>query len=291
LGLGFGLRTKPAHGSCGGAVMATASNVSRPEDLSSSFSLDQVRYSLIRQEDSLIFSLIERAQFKRNKPVYEMDSEVIPVPLYDRHTGRRCSFLEYCLRENEQASGKMRRYTSPDEVAFYPDSLPPLILPPLNYPQVLVPNDISINPEIYTLYTDQLIPTFTEDGDDNNYGSAAMYDIIILQAMSKRIHYGKFVAEAKFRSDPDTYTPLIQAQDAEAIMQSLTYPAVEQKVIDRVTMKTARHAQDLMEASSAGAEVSCTYKVQPEMVGNLYREWVMPLTKKVQVAYLLRRLD
>jgi chorismate mutase len=64
--------------------------------------------------------------------------------------------------------------------------------------------------------------------------------------MSKRIHYGKFVAEAKFRSDPDTYTPLIQAQDAEAIMQSLTYPAVEQKVIDRVTMKTARHAQDLM---------------------------------------------
>jgi hypothetical protein len=27
------------------------------------------------------------------------------------------------------------------------------------------------------------------------------------------------------------------------------------------------------------------------MVGNLYRDWIMPLTKKVQVAYLLRRLD
>jgi chorismate mutase len=67
------------------------------------------------------------------------------------------------------------------------DSLPPLILPPLNYPQVLVPNDISINPEIYTLYTEQLIPTFTEDGDDNNYGSAAMYDIIILQASHHRL--------------------------------------------------------------------------------------------------------
>jgi hypothetical protein len=114
-------------------VMAAATNVSRPEDLSSSFSLDQVRYSLIRQEDSLIFSLIERAQFKRNKPVYEMDSEVIPVPLYDRHTGRRCSFLEYCLRENEQASGKMRRYTSPDEVAFYPGARePPPPAPPLS---------------------------------------------------------------------------------------------------------------------------------------------------------------
>jgi hypothetical protein len=102
------------------AASSSSSSSSRPEDLSSSYSLDQVRYSLIRQEDSLIFSLIERAQFKRNRPVYEMDSELIPVPLYDRHTGQRCSFLEYCLRENEQASGKMRRYTSPDEVAFYP---------------------------------------------------------------------------------------------------------------------------------------------------------------------------
>ena len=33
------------------------------------------------------------------------------------------------------------------------------------------------------------------------------------------------------------------------------------------------------------------YKVEPELVGSLYRDWVMPLTKKVQVQYLLRRLD
>jgi chorismate mutase len=33
------------------------------------------------------------------------------------------------------------------------------------------------------------------------------------------------------------------------------------------------------------------YKVQPDVVANLYQDWVMPLTKKVQVQYLLRRLD
>jgi hypothetical protein len=36
-------------------------------------------------------------------------------------------------------------------------------------------------------------------GDDGNYGSAATLDVLCLQALSKRIHYGKFVAEAKFR--------------------------------------------------------------------------------------------
>lgn len=33
-----------------------------------------------------------------------------------------------------------------------------------------------------------------------------------VQALSKRIHYGKFVAEAKFREAPDVYEPAIRAQ-------------------------------------------------------------------------------
>lgn len=37
--------------------------------------------------------------------------------------------------------------------------------------------------------------------------------------------------------------------------------------------------------------VCASYKVKPELVAELYDRWVMPLTKEVQVAYLLRRLD
>lgn len=36
--------------------------------------------------------------------------------------------------------------------------------------------------------------------------------ICLLQALSRRIHYGKFVAEVKFREAPDDYTPAIQAK-------------------------------------------------------------------------------
>ena len=51
-----------------------------------------------------------------------------------------------------------------------------------------------------------------------------------VQALSKRIHYGKFVAEAKFRAAERQYTALIKASDAEGIMDALTDRAVELKV-------------------------------------------------------------
>lgn len=102
-------------------------------DRSNVLSLDNIRQSLIRQEDSIIFSLIERSQFAHNQPVYEPDS--IPVPGY-AESGQRYSLLDYLLQETEQLHGKIRRYTSPDEHPFFPDALPPLVLPPITYSEV-----------------------------------------------------------------------------------------------------------------------------------------------------------
>ena len=80
------------------------------------------------------------------------------------------------------------------------------------------------------LYLQELVPGITEPGDDNNYGSAAMQDVLCLQALSKRIHYGKFVAEAKFRADTEQYQRLITNKDRDAIMRTLTSVDVEKKV-------------------------------------------------------------
>lgn len=68
-------------------------------DLSSALSLANIRQTLIRLEDTIIFNLIERAQFARNDAVYQPDA--IPVPGF-RPDGRRYSLLEYLLREIEQ---------------------------------------------------------------------------------------------------------------------------------------------------------------------------------------------
>ncbi len=103
-------------------------------DRSAALQLENIRQSLIRQEDTIIFALIERAQFARNDAVYGPDDR-IPVPAFGAD-GQRYSLLEYILREQEQLHGKVRRYTSPDEHAFFPEELPALVLPPMAYNEV-----------------------------------------------------------------------------------------------------------------------------------------------------------
>jgi chorismate mutase len=46
--------------------------------MSNTITLDNIRTTLIRQEDTIIFNLIERAQFALNPPVYV--SGGVPVP-------------------------------------------------------------------------------------------------------------------------------------------------------------------------------------------------------------------
>eukprot|EP00898_Chlorokybus_atmophyticus_P000728 jgi/Chlat1/1656/Chrsp127S00090 len=250
------------------------------DDLSQQFTLVTVRDALIRQEDSIIYSLIERAQFRRNTPTY--DRHAIPIPGFDG------SLLDYILKETEALHAKVRRYTSPDEHPFFPEQLPEALLPPLTFPEILAPfaSSININPSIMKLYLEEVLPAISEPGNDFNYGSAATLD-----ALSKRIHYGKFVAEAKFTDSPSTYIPLIRNQDREGLMQLLTFQKVEESVIQRVERKASVYSQEvtLSETPSVGDNIK--HKISPQLVARMYEDWIMPLTKEVQVSYLLRRLE
>jgi len=85
-------------------------------------------------------------------------------------------------------------------------------------------------------------------------------------------------------------------QDAAGIMALLTNRAVEDRVVRRVTNKAATYGQDISEElpesmAQLAPQQKDTYKVAPETVGQLYFKWIMPMTKDVQVEYLLRRLD
>ena len=75
---------------------------------------------------------------------------------------------------------------------------------------MLHPNRVNANSSILAFYTRSIVPRITagatrvlaaskrakgivgedEQEDDGNYGSAATLDIEVLQAMSKRVHYG-----------------------------------------------------------------------------------------------------
>jgi len=270
----------PSH-----VLAAQVSSSPATKDTSSALSLANIRDALIKLEDTIIFSLIERAQFMANGDAYV--SGGIPVPGFCSE-GKQYSFLEWLLFETEQVHGKIRRYTSPDEHPFFPKDLPPLVLAPLEYPSVLAPfsDEINYNPAIMRMYIEEVIPAITEPGSDNNHGSSCLIDVTLLQALSKRIHYGKFVAEAKFLAQTEEYTQLILAKDADGIMELLTDLPQEERVIERVRRKAATFGQDI---STTGD--STRHKVDPEAVANLYRDWLMPLTKDVEVDYLMRRLE
>ncbi|XP_031279657.1 chorismate mutase 2 isoform X2 [Pistacia vera] len=196
--------------------------------------LESVRESLIRQEDTIVFSLIERAKYPRNSPLYDLSYASIP--------GFSGSLFQYIVSQSENLQAVVGRYENPEEHPFFPDNLPGSLLPPHNYPQ----------------------------------------------ALSRRIHYGKYVAEVKFREAPQDYEPLIRAKDSDALMKLLTFEHVEEMVKRRVEKKAMIFGQEVALCSN-GTEGKC--KIDPSIVSKLYEDWVMPLTKVVEVEYLLRRLD
>ncbi|XVF60600.1 hypothetical protein PTKIN_Ptkin08bG0061200 [Pterospermum kingtungense] len=253
-------------------------------DESENLTLEAVRHSLIRQEDSIIFSLLERAQYCYNAYTYDPDAFSMD--------GFHGSLVEYMLRETEKLHAKVGRYKSPDEHPFFQDELPDPLLPPLRYPQVLHPiaDSININNQVWDMYFRNLIPRLVKKGDDGNCGSTAVCDTMCLQALSKRIHYGKFVAECKFQASPDAYRAAIKEQNRDWLMELLTYPVVEESIKKRVETKAQTYGQVV---SSNAEKDGCepVYKINPSLVAELYGDWIMPLTKEVQVEYLLRRLD
>ncbi|WZZ67812.1 chorismate mutase 3, chloroplastic [Brassica napus] len=254
-------------------------------DASESLTLDSIRHSFIRQEDSIIFNLLERAQYRYNANTYDEDAFTME--------GFQGSLVEFMIRETEQLHAKVDRYKSPDEHPFFPQCLPEPVLPPIQYPQVLhhCADSININKKVWNMYFKHILPRLVKPGDDGNSGSSALCDTMCLQILSKRIHYGKFVAEAKFREDPATYETAIREQDRTQLLGLLTYETVEEVIKKRVEVKARIFGQDITVNDPETGAADPSYKINPSLVAKLYGEGIMPLTKEVQIEYLLRRLD
>lgn len=270
-------------------------------------SLEHIRSILVRLEDTIIFGLIERAQYAHNAKMYV--SGAIPEL---KEKGIEGSWLEWFLKEIETFHAKARRYTSLDEYPFTA-GLPDPVLPPLAFPKILYPNDVNVNPSILSFYTRSIVPRITQRAtialsalkrsngivgedeceDDSNYGSAATIDVEILQAISKRVHYGKFVAESKFRDDPALFIPHIRSRNREGIEALIMRRDVMAKLLTRLRKKAATYAQDFGPDGDAIANSlsNGNAKVDVDGVVELYENYIIPLTIEVEVEYLIQRLN
>lgn len=100
-------------------------------------------------------------------------------------------------------------------------------------------------------------------------------------------HIGRFVAEAKFLTEREHMTALIKAKDIEGLDAAITNKAVEKQVLARLKLKAETYGIDPMTPNAPGKAT----KVDAEVVVEMYENWVIPLTKKVEVEYLLNRLE
>ncbi|KAK6464557.1 putative chorismate mutase [Scheffersomyces coipomensis] len=246
--------------------------------------LDNIRQALIRMEDTIVFDLIERSQFYSSPSVYEINK-------FNIEGFKGSSFLDWSLIQMEKAHSQIRRYEAPDESPFFPDQILKPILPPIKYPKILAKytDEINVNEEIKQFYVNEIVPQVScKIGEqEENLGSVSTCDIECLQAISRRIHFGKFVAEVKYQSDKLNYIRLIKLKDVKGIEDSITNSVVENKILERLIIKGQNYGVDPSLKYSQNPQS----KVKPEVIAKLYKDYIIPLTKKVEVDYLLRRLE
>ncbi|WFD08293.1 chorismate mutase [Malassezia vespertilionis] len=232
-------------------------------------SLDKIRATLQRMEDTIVFNLIERAQFAYNARMYENGA-----------------FPD--LQQKERWSGSWLAWL-PDEYAFTPlQDMPEPILKPVDYPNLLHPHHVNVSSKVLEFYTHKIVPQITEGL--NRYGSSAICDVEALSAINRRVHFGMFVSESKFRSDPAAFIGPIQQHDRDALAALITKPAVEAILLERVRQKAEIYGQNLDQKMDDPNREKFR-KIQAQEVVHLYKEFIIPLTKEVEVDYLLERLD
>jgi len=252
--------------------------------------LENIRQALVRQEDSIVFNLIERAQYPINADIYHPE-RCIGLSEYKRHqmmaSGGSGCFADYMMYKIEKVHAQARRYAQPTEVPFFGPLPDPVLQPLAAAPNVLAAHSVDINAKILAVYRDEIVPRICATGDDGNHGSAAVQDVQCLQSMATRIYYGLFVAESKFLINREAYSEMIRRGDRQGLWDAITHRAVEDRNVQRVTRKAATFSQEVSQDNATGTK----FKIQPAFAGDCFERYMMPLTKEVEVSYLLQRLD
>ena len=227
-----------------------------------------------------------------NATIY--DPGALPIPSNNLALPAQISLADYILSETERLHSLVRRYDSPDEYPFFPQALQRPMLQPLQYPQILHVNNVNVNNIIKEKYVREILPEACRkfERDDRgetaeNYGSSAVCDVNVLHSLSRRIHFGKFVAESKFRTETDRFVKLIKAEDREGIDAAITNAAVEKQVLERLKLKAKTYGTD---PSHLVNGTSGDEKINIDAVVHMYAQVVIPLTKVVEVEYLMQRL-
>ena len=270
--------------------------------------VDAVAKKLELLEETVIYRFLDRVQLAFHPGLYPKPGSKLANTA---NTGEQSSLLGLRLRAHEAMEQEFGRYSVAEEFPFSAaHSVPqaknekPLaasqaiwekLAPqeqrtpvaaelPLSLARI---REISQCQGILEAYLD-FLPRYCAQTDDMQYGSALEYDVMLLQAISRRIHYGAiYVAELKFQQNEVTLRKLFAGPTDELeqkILALITRAEVEQKILKRVYGKTQA-------IQYAGPDFGLQrHHLEPQALRNFYADCIIPLTKQGELAYLRRRV-
>ncbi len=229
-------------------------------------------------EETIIHKLIDRAQFAPNPNAYR------PGESGFRGAGGK-SLFDMRIRYQEEMDAAFARYLVPEERPMHRDLPPPrreaqLSPTPLEIDDV---DRVNVTPQIVSGYL-AFLPRLcdVEPEDDGQHGSSVEHDVLAIQAIARRVHYGAlYVAESKYRGASELFARLLAAGDREAILRNITRPEVEERILLRVSQKV-----DYVQAT---INTAVRRRIDHEVVLDLYRDLIIPLTKEGELRYLFNR--
>ncbi|MBF0197481.1 MAG: chorismate mutase [Planctomycetes bacterium] len=220
-------------------------------------SLDETRKHLKKREETIIFKMLNRAQYKHNPSLYEEK-------------------LHARLQDQEVLDSHYKRYKVLEERPFIIQGKG---CPKHTFIQLPDLDTINLTPLILKAYL-HMLPELCEEGDDHQYGSSLEHDVTLLQTVSERVHYGAFyIAEAKYQAEPELYESL--KKDPCKLLELLTNKEVERKIYQRVRNKA--------EVFQADIDPAINHIVNPDVIVDYYVGELIPLTKLGEVMYLMKR--
>lgn len=232
-------------------------------------------------EETIIHRLIDRAQFAANPTAYA------PGESGFSGAGEK-SLFDMRLRYQEEMDAAFGRYYVPEERPFHRDLPPPkrsVHLP--DSPLAVGDWDlVNMTPALVEGYLRFLARLCTRapglPDDDGQYGSSVEHDVLAIQAIARRVHFGAlYVAESKYRGEPEAYDTLIGSGDRAGVETKITRPEVEQRILRRVA--------DKVDYIQATINETVRSKIDSALVLDLYRDLIIPLTKQGEVRYLFNR--
>jgi chorismate mutase len=225
--------------------------------------LDEIAAELASMEETIIFHLLARAQHR----------------FYPAAFGGSASGLDARLERQDRLEAELGRFMVAEERPFSK------LADKSGFMDERFPIDdldqVNLTVQLRTAYLD-FLPLLCFQSGIEGEREALERDITTLKILSRRVHYGSFyVAEAKYQADPAGFRRMIAEGDREGILRLITRPEVESRVLERVLRKTS--------ALQNGARPPFLRPVEPTLPVVFFREAIIPLTKKGEMAYLFAR--